>query len=153
VQQDHLALDLGQLRQSREKPLPKLAAFHLRSGRHASGYLVQLQRLSGPCCVIPDKIAGPVADDLEQPAAEARRVSAAVDPLDCRDECILASVIGVSFVPGDRKGDGSAAPEIALQEPLRGSGITGPDSGHQYCIGFLHRPFLDTRGSESVEVV
>ena len=86
VQQYHLALGLGELRQRREKPSAKLAALHLQGGGHSSGHLVLLQRLGGPDRVMPNQITGPVADDLEQPAAELRRVPAAVDLLDRRDK-------------------------------------------------------------------
>ena len=151
VQQDHLALSLGEALPVRREAFPKLAALQLQGRRRSSGHLVQLQRLGGPDRVMADQIPGPVADDLQQPAAEPRRVPAVVDPLDRRDKPVLASIIGVRLVAGDREGDGPAGPEVSLQEPIRRAGVAGPDACHKCRIGFLHRPLPDTRGGESVE--
>jgi hypothetical protein len=70
VQQHHLALRLGELRQCRDDPVAKLAALQLRGGGFFAGQLVQLKRLGRSDRVMPDQVTGRFADDLEQPAAE-----------------------------------------------------------------------------------
>jgi hypothetical protein len=58
VQQHHLALRLGELRQCRDDPVAKLAALQLRGGGFFAGQLVQLKRLGRSDRVMPDQVTG-----------------------------------------------------------------------------------------------
>ena len=88
--------------------------------------------------MLPDRMCA-VADDLKEPRAKPLRVATLRKLAVCRDERILADVLGVSAIAGERERDRECRAEVSPREDLEGGRVAVDRASDQPGLGLRRR--------------